>query len=83
MSTPTIERLHNLVRRGGLWRFVRRVPKEYAAFDPRGITIDGGRHTESALHTRFADAFHRGEWFRKTAELLAFIYQINNVKAAA
>jgi integrase len=26
-----------LVRRGGIWRFVRRVPKEYAALDPRGI----------------------------------------------
>ena len=26
-----------LVRRGGMWRFVRRVPKEYAALDPRGI----------------------------------------------
>jgi integrase len=26
-----------LVKRGGFWRFVRRVPKEYAALDPRGI----------------------------------------------
>src|SRR5215469_7776707 len=26
-----------LVRRGGFWRFVRRVPKEYADFDKRGI----------------------------------------------
>jgi integrase len=26
-----------LVRRGGFWRFVRRVPKEYAQLDPRGI----------------------------------------------
>ena len=26
-----------LVRRGGIWRFVRRVPKEYATLDPRGI----------------------------------------------
>ena len=26
-----------LVRRDGFWRFVRRVPKEYAGLDPRGI----------------------------------------------
>jgi integrase len=26
-----------LVRRGSFWRFVRRVPKEYEALDPRGI----------------------------------------------
>lgn len=26
-----------LVRRGGMWRFVRRVPKEYATLDPREI----------------------------------------------
>jgi hypothetical protein len=26
-----------LVRRGSMWRFVRRVPKEYATLDPRGI----------------------------------------------
>jgi hypothetical protein len=26
-----------LVRRNGFWRFVRRVPKEYAQLDPRGI----------------------------------------------
>ena len=25
------------VKRDGLWRFVRRVPKEYAALDPRKI----------------------------------------------
>ena len=27
----------HLVKRGGMWRFVRRVPKEYATLDPRGI----------------------------------------------
>jgi integrase len=27
----------HLVKRGGVWRFCRRVPKEYAALDPRGI----------------------------------------------
>lgn len=26
-----------LVRRDGFWRFVRRVPKEYAQYDERGI----------------------------------------------
>jgi len=46
-------------------------------------TIDGDKHTESTLHTRFADAFHKGEWFRRTPELLAFIDQINNVGMAA
>lgn len=46
-------------------------------------TVDGDRHTEFALHTRFADAFHRGEWFRKTPELLVFIDQINNAGRAA
>ena len=25
----------HLARRGGFWRFVRRVPKEHAALDPR------------------------------------------------
>jgi hypothetical protein len=46
-------------------------------------TIDGGKHTESEIHARFADAFHSGEWFRKTPELLAFIDQIDDVRAAA
>lgn len=27
----------HLVKRGGMWRFVRRVPTEYATLDPRGI----------------------------------------------
>jgi Meiotically up-regulated gene 113 len=49
MTSPvTIERLERainvtarasdyLVRRGGMWRFVRRVPKEFTALDPRVI----------------------------------------------
>ena len=41
-------------------------------------TIDGDKHTEFPAYARFADAFHRGEWFRRTPELLAFIEQINN-----
>jgi hypothetical protein len=46
-------------------------------------TIDGDKHTEAILHARFADAFHRGEWFRKTPELLALIDQINSSEKAA
>jgi Meiotically up-regulated gene 113 len=45
-------------------------------------TMEGSKQTESSLHDRFADAFHRGEWFRKTPELLAFIDQIAGRAAA-
>jgi hypothetical protein len=45
-------------------------------------TMEGGKQIESSLHDRFADAFHRGEWFRKTPELLAFIDQIAGRAAA-
>jgi hypothetical protein len=36
-------------------------------------TINGSQNTESCLHSRFADARHKGEWFRKTPELLDYI----------
>jgi len=35
--------------------------------------IEGNREVESALHKRFAHARIRGEWFRATPDLLAFI----------
>lgn len=36
-------------------------------------TIRGWKHIETDLHERFASARHRGEWFRKTPELLDFV----------
>ena len=36
-------------------------------------TSTGGRKVEKELHRRFHDAHVRGEWFRPTPELLAFI----------
>jgi hypothetical protein len=45
-------------------------------------TVEGDQQTEELLHNRFADAFHRGEWFRKTPELLAFIDEIVGKSAA-
>jgi hypothetical protein len=45
-------------------------------------TVEGGKNIERSFHDRFADSFHRGEWFRKTPELIAFIDQIAG-KAAA
>jgi len=35
--------------------------------------IDGDRKLESSLHSRFASACIRGEWFRPVPELLAYI----------
>jgi hypothetical protein len=46
-------------------------------------TIGGDKYTERDLHSRFADPFHRGEWFRKTPELLAHIEQPDAGKLAA
>jgi len=34
---------------------------------------EGSERDESALHSRFADLWVRGEWFREAHELLAFI----------
>jgi hypothetical protein len=39
--------------------------------------IKGDQQTERSLHDRFAAAFHRGEWFRKTPELLTFINRLS------
>jgi hypothetical protein len=44
--------------------------------------VSGDMRTEKLLHRRFASARHKGEWFRKTPELLAFIDQINDVGRA-
>jgi T5orf172 domain len=46
-------------------------------------TITDDTHTESALHNRFAESFHRGEWFRKTLELMAFIAELSKEREAA
>lgn len=35
--------------------------------------ITGSRQKEAKLHAKFANAKHRGEWFKATPELLAFI----------
>lgn len=40
-----------LTRRGGVWHFVRRVPNEFAAFDPRGIVRHSTRVKVSADRT--------------------------------
>jgi len=40
-----------LTRRGGVWHFVRRVPSEFAAFDPRGIVRHSTRVKVSADRT--------------------------------
>lgn len=40
-------------------------------------TICGGRQAERCLHLRFANARIRGEWFRPTPELLAYIATIH------
>jgi|SRR6516162_8157678 hypothetical protein len=40
--------------------------------------IDGDKQVERSLHDRFASAFHRGEWFRKTPELLTFIDRLSS-----
>jgi integrase len=50
------------VKRDGLWRFVRRVPKEYAALDPRGIV-------QHSTGVRIADD-PRGIRARKIADTL-------------
>ena len=43
----------------------------------------GKKNTEADLHGRFAEARHKGEWFRKTPELLDYIEQIKpRVEAA-
>ena len=44
-------------------------------------TINGSRDTESYLHSRFAEARHKGEWFRKTPELLDYIEHIKKPSA--
>lgn len=46
-------------------------------------TMFGNWETEKSLHRRFASSRHKGEWFRKTPDLLAFIDQINSVEKAA
>lgn len=46
-------------------------------------TIGGDKCTEQDLHSRFADPFHRGEWFRKAPELLGYIEQLDAGKPAA
>ena len=45
-------------------------------------TVSGDRRTEKRIHRRFDAARHKGEWFRKTPELLALIDQINSAKGA-
>jgi Meiotically up-regulated gene 113 len=42
-------------------------------------TVSGDMSTEKRLHQRFGVARHKGEWFRKTPDLLAFIDEINDV----
>jgi hypothetical protein len=46
-------------------------------------TMPGTIRTEHDLHQRFATARHKGEWFRKSPELLAFIDQIAGNAVAA
>jgi len=46
-------------------------------------TVSGDMSTEKRLHQRFGIAHHKGEWFRKTPELLAFIDEINNAGLVA
>ena len=45
--------------------------------------VAGGIEVERGLHNRFADSLHRGEWFRKTPELMAFIAQLSTDREAA
>jgi integrase len=55
----------HLVKRGGVWRFCRRVPKEYAAIDPRGIVqqstkVKVASDPRGAQAKRVADAMNEG-----------------------
>jgi hypothetical protein len=45
-------------------------------------TREGNREVESAIHHRFRHARVRGEWFRPTPELLAYIEEISSSKEA-
>jgi integrase len=51
-----------VVKRAGFWRFVRRVPKEYAALDPRGIV-------QHSTRIRVADDPRAISATRKASEL--------------
>jgi hypothetical protein len=46
-------------------------------------TVSGDMSTEKRLHQRFCVARHKGEWFRKTPQLLCFIDALNKVGRAS
>lgn len=45
------------------------------------LVIEGTREDERNYHLKFGKYFHKGEWFKKSPELMAFIEEKQNKKA--
>lgn len=55
------------------WRRITKMQSDCPGELSLLATLAGGRDEEEALHTRFAEARIRGEWYSPTAELLDLV----------